>query len=110
MNNDKAAAVTTRQRLYHIVLPASVRWSFPRFPQALHYRLMLQGRQRPLPGLVVQLFEPGLQFSVQLYPAVQLRRRAAGRRFREVGLRQLTHVYCVHHFIYDFTIYDLAAL
>lgn len=50
-----------------------LRASFPRFPQTLHYSLVLQRRQCPLPGFEVQGFEFGLKLGVQLYPAVQLR-------------------------------------
>nr|DAO48360.1 MAG TPA: hypothetical protein [Caudoviricetes sp.] len=82
--------------LYCTIFPASVRWSLPRLSQALYYRLVLQRRQCPLPGLVVQFLQPGLQLRVQLYPAVQLCRCAAGRGVEEVGLCQVTHVDCVH--------------
>ena len=67
-----------------------------RFPQALRYRLVLQRRQCALSGFVVQLFQPFLQFGVQLYPSVQLCRGAAGCGVREIGLCQVTHVDCFH--------------
>nr|DAT16839.1 MAG TPA: hypothetical protein [Caudoviricetes sp.] len=49
------------------------RASFSRLSQQLHYRLMLQRRQCPLSGLVMQFLQPGLQLRIQFYPAVQLR-------------------------------------
>lgn len=96
---DKSRCGSSRQRLCLFVLLSFCpeRTLFSRLSQTLYYRLMLQRRQRPLPGLVMQFFESCLQFGIQFYPTVQLCRGAAGCRFREVGLGEVTHVDGVFH-------------
>lgn len=58
--------------------------SFSRLSQKLHYGFVLQGRQRPLVRVIVQLLEAEGEVGVQDDPAAQLTYRAARGAVRKI--------------------------